>query len=235
MIGRFFEIIELPISIEQFHKLPYNAAYKYEYFGKRGVLTPRPKFSHVILQLRDRLVAPDEIDAQATVRVRPLRDGDWDMLAGPFSHAFFRVFPFSALDDDQRRDAGSQCLRHTRDSGDGPVIAPACFAATDDEQPVGAILVTLWPDRDPSDWHAGDWPEPPPPDCVQKRLGIPHLTWIFVDPIVPPWWRSPFGRGVTGSLGSSWQCIPSWTGWPSPPGRFNCRSILWKSASRYWR
>ena len=27
-------------------------------------------------------------------------------------------------------------------------------------------------------------PEPPPPDCFQKRLGIPHLTWIFVDPIV---------------------------------------------------
>jgi ribosomal protein S18 acetylase RimI-like enzyme len=58
------------------------------------------------------------------------------------------------------------------------------FRRTDDEQPVGAILVTLWPDRDLSDWHAGDWPEPPPPDCVQKRLGVPHLTWIFVDPLV---------------------------------------------------
>jgi ribosomal protein S18 acetylase RimI-like enzyme len=184
MIERFFETIELPISIEQFHKLPYNPAYKYEYFGERAVLTPRPKFSHVILQLRDRLAVRDEIDAQVTVRVRPLRDDDWDLLADPFSNAFFRVFPFSALDDDQRRDAGDQCLRHTRNSGDGPVIMPACFVATDDEQPFGAILVTLWPDRDLSDWKAGDWPEAPPSDCVQKRLGVPHLTWVFVDSIV---------------------------------------------------
>jgi GNAT superfamily N-acetyltransferase len=129
-------------------------------------------------------VVPDEIDAQAAVRVRPLRDGDWDLLAAPFSHAFFRVFPFSVMDDDERCDAGGQCLRHTRDSGDGPVVLSACFVATDDERPVAATLVTLWPDRDLSDWNAGDWPEPPPPDCLQKRLGIPHLTWIFVDPIV---------------------------------------------------
>jgi len=184
MIERFFKTIELPITIEQFHKLPYNAAYKYEYFGERAWLTPRPKFSHAILRLRDRSVVPDEIDAQQAVRVRPLRDGDWDLLAAPFSHAFFRVFPFSVMDDDERSDAGGQCLRHTRDSGDGPVVLSACFVATDDERPVAATLVTLWPDRDLSDWNAGDWPEPPPPDCLQKRLGIPHLTWIFVDPIV---------------------------------------------------
>ena len=48
---------------------------------------------------------------------------------------------------------------------------------------MGAILVTLWPDRDLSEWHAGEWPEPPLPDCVEKRLGVPHLTWIFVDSI----------------------------------------------------
>ena len=139
MIERFFETIELPITIEQFHKLPYNAAYKYEYFGDRAWLTPRPKFSHAVLCLRDRSVVPDEIDAPEAVRVRPLRDGDWDLLAGSFSHAFFRVFPFSVLDDDERCDAGGQCLQHTRDSGDGPVILSACFVATVDDQPVGAI------------------------------------------------------------------------------------------------
>jgi GNAT superfamily N-acetyltransferase len=184
MIERFFETIELTITDEQFDKLPYNAAYKYEYFGDRALLTPRPKFYHAILHLQNRLVLPKDIDTPGTVRVRPLRDGDWDLLANPFSHAFFRVFPFAALDDDQRREAGRQCLRHVRACGDGPVILPACFVAADDEQLVGAILVTMWPDRDLSDWRAGDWQETPPPDCVEKRLGVPHLTWIFVDSIV---------------------------------------------------
>ena len=186
MIERFFETIELPITSEQFHKLPYSPAYKYEYFGDCAWLTPRPKFSHALLHLRGRSGVSDAMDAPGPVCVRPLRDADWDLLADPFSQAFFRVFPFSALDDDDRLGAGDECLRHTRNSGDGPLIASACFVAAeaDHGEPVGASLVTLWPDRDLSDWGAGDWPEPPPPDCVEQRLGVPHLTWIFVDPIV---------------------------------------------------
>jgi hypothetical protein len=38
-----FGRVELPLSIDEFHRLPRNAAYKYEYFGGRAVLTPRPK------------------------------------------------------------------------------------------------------------------------------------------------------------------------------------------------
>jgi hypothetical protein len=34
------------------------------------------------------------------------------------------------------------------------------------------------------------WPEPPPPDCVERRLGLPHLTWVFVGP-----WHSAHGVG----------------------------------------
>src|SRR5437588_294883 len=26
------------------------------------------------------------------------------------------------------------------------------------------------------------WAEPPPTDCIARRLGRPHLTWIFVAP-----------------------------------------------------
>jgi hypothetical protein len=55
----------------------------------------------------------------------------------------------------------------------------------------GAILVTLIPPVDLSDAEAHcRWPEPPPPDCVERRLGLPHLTWVFVGP-----WHSAHGVG----------------------------------------
>src|SRR5262249_6679478 len=47
---------------------------------------------------------------------------------------------------------------------------------------LGAALVTLLPDGDPCDWDSYYWQGPPPEDCVARRLGRPHLTWIFVAP-----------------------------------------------------
>ncbi len=42
--------------------------------------------------------------------------------------------------------------------------------------------MTLLPDVEPSGWDSYHWPEPPPPDALVRRLGRPHLTWIFVSP-----------------------------------------------------
>jgi hypothetical protein len=47
-------------------------------------------------------------------------------------------------------------------------------------EPTGAALVTLLPDGDPCDWDSYSWQTPPPADAVERRLGRPHLTWIFV-------------------------------------------------------
>jgi GNAT superfamily N-acetyltransferase len=58
---------------------------------------------------------------------------------------------------------------------------------------VGAALVTLLPDRDATDWDSYHWHEPPPPDCIARRLGRPHLTWIFVHPAAA-------GRGIGSAL-----------------------------------
>ena len=41
MADDHFRRIELPLSIDEFHRLPRNSAYKYEYLGGRAVLTPR--------------------------------------------------------------------------------------------------------------------------------------------------------------------------------------------------
>jgi hypothetical protein len=38
------------------------------------------------------------------------------------------------------------------------------------------------PKGEPTEWESYYWREPPPPDCIAKRLGRPHLTWIFVAP-----------------------------------------------------
>jgi GNAT superfamily N-acetyltransferase len=80
-------------------------------------------------------------------------------------------------------------LKSTRDGRDGPIIWPACHVAFDDKgrRPVGAILVTLVPPVDLDDFWALQWKTPPPPDCIEQRLGHAHLTWIFV------------ARGIAGS------------------------------------
>jgi hypothetical protein len=39
--------------------------------------------------------------------------------------------------------------------------------------------VTLLPPGDPCAWDSYSWPGPPPEDSIARRLGRPHLTWIF--------------------------------------------------------
>ncbi len=101
-----------------------------------------------------------------------------------FAASFHRVQPFAALSDRRRLEASRDCLKHTRDGGDGPIIHPACHVAVSQAQgrPIGAILVTLIPPVDLDDFWSLRWKTPPPPACVEQRLGHAHLTWIFVGP-----------------------------------------------------
>ena len=43
--------------------------------------------------------------------------------------------------------------------------------------------ITLLPEGDPCDWDSYYWHRPPPADCLERCLGRPHLTWIFVLPL----------------------------------------------------
>ena len=184
-VDRWFAVIKLPLTIEQFERLPEHPDYKYEYFDGQAWLSPRPNSYHARLKLEP-VVAETAVDAQRPIRIRPLDDADWPRLEKPFAAAFHRVQPFASLDDGQRREAARQLLRKSRAGGDGPLIAPACYVAADarDNRPVGANLITLQPDRDPTDWDAYHWREPPPADAIERRAGRPHLTWIFVAPRV---------------------------------------------------
>jgi GNAT superfamily N-acetyltransferase len=182
MAAEWMPLVRLALSREQFHQLPRNAAYKYEFMDGEALLTPRPKFYHALRDLaplRKRMLAGVSRDVQ----MRLLQDTDWEALVPVFAAAFDREQPFSGLESETRKAAARKSLDFTRTGGDGPLIGRASFTAFEHGHLVGAVLVTLLPDVDPADWRAYHWDEPPPQDCVARRLGRPHLTWIFVAPI----------------------------------------------------
>jgi GNAT superfamily N-acetyltransferase len=184
MCDEWMPRLELSISFEQFRQLPRNAAYKYEYYQGAAWLNPRPRYFHALLDLEPWAARPAE-GVSPTAGLRPVRPEDWEEVAPLFAAAFERQQPFSSLERKARVQAAQKSLTHTRSGGDGPWIESASFLATEGEEghPVGGILVTLLPDADPTSWHAFHWKEPPPPDALARRLGRPHLTWIFVSPL----------------------------------------------------
>jgi hypothetical protein len=184
MCDEWMRGIKLPLTWEQFHQLPRNPAYKYEYLGGEAYLTPRPKHFHAVLPLGPAAGAIPE-DAGDGITLRPIRPAEVPDLEPLFAGAFSRVQPFGSLNEATRKQAAHQCLERTRTGGDGPWVERASFVAVRGEEgrPTGAIFITLLPDGDPCDWDSYYWAEPPPPDCVERRLGRPHLTWIFVSPL----------------------------------------------------
>jgi GNAT superfamily N-acetyltransferase len=178
MCDEWMRGLQLVVAAEQFRQLPRNGAFRYDYLDGTGHIAPRPKHYHALLEL-----APVAAAGVEGVELRPVRPGDWDALVPLFAEAFARAQPFAALDGATRREAAGGCLSRTRTGGDGPWVERASFVAHDGEgHLVGALHVTLLPEGDPCEWGSYQWHEPPPPDCVERRLGRPHLTWVFVDP-----------------------------------------------------
>ena len=176
MIDDWFEVIELPISIEQFHALPINPAYKYEYFGDRAVLSPRPKTYSAVLPLASR-PDPGSLAPWGTEEFAPrlLIDSDWDAFPQLFANAFWRIAPFAGLSDERRLEAAGECLHKTRSGGDGPLVPGACMALASlkNDAPIAAALITLQTGYDPEAFGIA------PPGGT-----LPHLTWIFVPPML---------------------------------------------------
>jgi hypothetical protein len=183
--------VELAIPAEQFRRLPRHAAYRYEYVGGLARLLPRPRFYHALLDLPADLPQPGPL--HLGVGLRPLTEDDWPRLDRPFAAAFEGLQPFGGLDEETRLKAVRHALEHTRTGGDGPLIAAASFVAVAGNEPVGATLVTLIPGGDLTSWDGYIWEVPPPPDCIEQRLGQPHLSWIFVA-------HGRAGRGVGTAL-----------------------------------
>jgi ribosomal protein S18 acetylase RimI-like enzyme len=169
--------VQVPMTREQFQLLPRNPAYAYDYHEGTASLRPRPRYYHAVLPLAP---APVFEAADEKAVLRPLRDTDWE-LAPLFADAFRDQPPFGHLLDEPRQAAGATCLAQTRGGSEGPLIQRASYLAVDaEDRPRGAILITLFPEGDPSSIGSYHWATPAPPDAVERRLGRPHITWIFV-------------------------------------------------------
>ena len=112
------------------------------------------------------------------------RERDWPRLSRLFAGAFHRVQPFASLSDRRRLEAARACLKFTREGRRRADDRNRLSRRLRQERrlSLGAILVTLIPMIDLNDSRSLRWKSPPPPDCIERRLGRPHLTWIFVGP-----------------------------------------------------
>jgi GNAT superfamily N-acetyltransferase len=179
---------EWPLNRDQFHRLPRSPAYRYEFLQGKVWISGRPHYYHALLDLT---TVAAEVSGREVVR--PVVEHDWEAMPPLFAAAFGEQPPYITLTEEARLEAATRSLTTTRTGGDGPLITSASFVAEEKSARVGAILVTLLPEADPTGWHSYQWDEPPPEDCIVRRLGRPHLTWIFVAP------RSA-GRGVGTAL-----------------------------------
>jgi GNAT superfamily N-acetyltransferase len=183
MRDEWFPYLEFPVSIEQFHQLPKNPIYKWEYWDGKAHLTARPKSYHCLLDLRP-AAAPESVvvDSRLTVTIRRLGEEDWPRLPRVFAAAFGNTPPICGMEDEAADAAARSCLEKTRSGGEGPLVEPACFVGlTEDGAPCGAALITLGPDTDLTTLDHLHW-KTPPENAVERGLGRPHLTWIFVRP-----------------------------------------------------
>jgi hypothetical protein len=176
MCDHWMPTIKLPMTLEQFRALPRHSAYRYEWLEGNAWLTPQAKHFHAMLDLR-----PMEVPAD--VKLRPAIASDFTDMIPLFAATFARIQPYGSLDEVTRRQAAEESLKRTYTGGDGPWIQRASFVAVGEKQAVGGIFATLLPDEDPTDYDSYYWYDPPPDDCIANRLGRPHLTWIFVDPL----------------------------------------------------
>ena len=184
MCDEWMPTIKLSLSPEQFRELPRNPAYRYDYLDGEALLSPRAKHYHAVLESGEAPAAPEPLTIAAALNLRPIGENDWPLLPRLFADAFRVTQPFACLDDDMLREAARQSLTRTRIGNDGPLMESASFLAEQAGRLIGAALVTLIPHGDPCQSESYRWHEPPPPDAIARRLGRPHLTWIFVVPML---------------------------------------------------
>src|SRR5439155_17646217 len=96
MLYDWYRAVRLPISLDEFHRLPRNPAYKYEYFDGLAHLSPRPRTLNGLLELKP-LEAPSVVPAFEAVTFRPLWPADWAAFPDLFAAAFASVQPFASL------------------------------------------------------------------------------------------------------------------------------------------
>jgi GNAT superfamily N-acetyltransferase len=180
VLERWFPNLKLPMSFDDWERLPQNPAYKYEYANGRAELSGRPKTYRCVLDLKPASVTSEVPTRLETVRFRGLTATDWDALPIVFISAFCTVPPFAQLSKSDRLEAAMDCLQCARSGIHGPILRDACFVAIGERGLRGAALVVLMPDIDLPSTDERHWIEPWPDDAIEKHPGCPQLLWTFV-------------------------------------------------------
>src|SRR5947209_3958377 len=103
MCDEWMPQIRLPLNKGQFHQLPRNPAYRYEFLNGEVVLSPRAQHYHAILDLEVRT-------AEQPVPIAPLSPDGIADLAKLFSDCFRSIQPYGSLDDETRLRAARHSL-----------------------------------------------------------------------------------------------------------------------------
>ncbi len=141
-------------------------------------LLPRPRFGHALLALnRWRCPGPCK-----RVDFRSWRESDSGDLVSLFVRAFSSLEPIAGLGDQERVAAAREALADAWRGAEGPVSRASVVAVDSSGTALGAVMVTLLPGGNLDGPGAWRWHEPPPVDLEAIGGGLPHLTWIFVDP-----------------------------------------------------
>jgi GNAT superfamily N-acetyltransferase len=187
MSDEWMPTLKMKLSRADFDRLPRHPAFKYELIDGVTWISPWPRFGHAQLRLARFRADPCDF---GSATLRSVQADDRDKLAPIFEAAFGRLQPYASLDDAGRKRAAEKALAQTFTGGDGPVAESASFVAMEDDEIIGAILITLLPGGDPVDYDSRHWHEPPA-NLWEKGKGQPHLTWIFVR-----WWDQGVGVGT---------------------------------------
>jgi GNAT superfamily N-acetyltransferase len=187
MCDAWMPVLKLRLTQEQFHQLPRNPAYKYEFSDGEVCLTPRAKHYHAWLDLRS--FPTENPEPRRPVDIRPIQESDWQELERVFQATLCRVQPFASLDADTMAQASRECLARTRTGQDGVRLPEASWlaASAQESEIVGAILITLVPGGDPCDPDSYYWRDSGLAELPAGEKAQPHLTWIFVAPENAGW------------------------------------------------
>lgn len=182
MCDEWMPTIELAMSLAQFEQLPRNAAYRYEYLNGTAHLSPRPKTMHATLDLTTYAIPHGDLPPVGEYAISAASADSHGELAELFADAFGQTQPFASLPEGTRLVAAEESLRRTFAGEEGPWLENASLFARRREcgTLVGAILLTLIPDGDPSEFNTYRWREPPAAGTLPN--GQPHITWIFTHP-----------------------------------------------------
>ena len=161
-------------------KVPLHPNWRYESQpdGLSAMLLPRPRFGHALLSL-NRWRCPGPVKA---VDFRPWESSDPGDLVSLFLGAFASLEPIAGLGDNERKAAAEEALSDGWNGAEGPVSKASAIAIDPTGKSLGAVMVTLLPGGNLDGPGAWRWQEPPPEDLETMGGGMPHLTWIFVNP-----------------------------------------------------